>query len=128
MDHTSIISALASDMAQLSTRLLSLAEEIENDNAQNDEKNSVQGKLNKQHNAKQGIEIFEKNSETVLSNKKETTAVTIEQVRAVLAEKSQVGLSNKVKDLLESFGVKKLSAVSEKDYSDLLEAAKKLKG
>ena len=52
--------------------------------------------------------------------------VTIEDVRAVLAEKSQSGLTSKVKELLESFGVCKLSAVKEADYSKLLEAAKKL--
>ena len=53
-------------------------------------------------------------------------AVTIEDVRAVLAEKSQSGLTAKVKELLESFGACKLSAVKEADYSKLLEAAKKL--
>lgn len=52
--------------------------------------------------------------------------VTIEDVRAVLAEKSQSGLTTKVKELLESFGVCKLSAVKEADYGKLLEAAKKL--
>lgn len=53
-------------------------------------------------------------------------AVTIEDVRAVLAEKSQSGLTSKVKELLESFGACKLSAVNEADYGKLLEAAKKL--
>lgn len=52
--------------------------------------------------------------------------VTIEDVRAVLAEKSQSGLTTKVKELLESFGACKLSAVKETDYGKLLEAAKKL--
>lgn len=52
--------------------------------------------------------------------------VTIEDVRVVLAEKSQSGLTSKVKELLESFGACKLSAVNEADYGKLLEAAKKL--
>lgn len=52
--------------------------------------------------------------------------VYIEDVRAVLAEKSQSGLTSKVKELLESFGACKLSAVKEVDYGKLLEAAKKL--
>lgn len=56
----------------------------------------------------------------------EEPAVTIEDVRAVLAEKSQAGLTGKVKELLESFGANKLSAVSKADYSKLLDAAKKL--
>ncbi len=54
-------------------------------------------------------------------------SVTIEQVRAVLAEKSQAGLTSKVKELLESFGANKLSAVKPEDYEALLAAAKELK-
>lgn len=53
--------------------------------------------------------------------------VTIEQIRAVMAEKSQAGLTAKVKELLESFGAAKLSAVNPDDYEALLEAAKEIK-
>lgn len=53
--------------------------------------------------------------------------VTIEQVRAVMAEKSQAGLTGKVKELLDSFGATKLSAVKPEDYAALMEAAKELK-
>lgn len=52
--------------------------------------------------------------------------VTIEQVRAVLAEKSQAGLTGKVKNLLEQFGAAKLSGVNPADYEKLITAAKAL--
>ena len=47
-------------------------------------------------------------------------------VRSVLAEKSQAGLTDKVKSLLESFGAAKLSAVKSEDYAKLMAAAKEL--
>ena len=53
--------------------------------------------------------------------------VTVEDVRAVLAEKSQDGLTAKVRELLESFDAKKLSAVDPDRLPELLEAAKALK-
>lgn len=52
--------------------------------------------------------------------------ITIEQVRAVMAEKSQAGLTAQVKELLEKFGANKLSAVKPEDYADLMAAAKEL--
>ena len=52
--------------------------------------------------------------------------ISIEDIRAVLAEKSQDGKSKEVKALLNKFGVAKLSAVDEKDYQELLQKAKVL--
>lgn len=52
--------------------------------------------------------------------------VNIEDIRAVLAEKSQDGKSKEVKALLNQYGVAKLSAVAEKDYPELLQKAKDL--
>lgn len=52
--------------------------------------------------------------------------VSIEDIRAVLAEKSQDGKTGKVRELLQQFGVAKLSAVAEKDYPDLMQKAKVL--
>ncbi len=45
--------------------------------------------------------------------------VTLEEVRAVLAEKSSVGHTDEVRKLLQDFGAVKLSAVDPKDYADL---------
>ncbi len=52
--------------------------------------------------------------------------VNIEDIRAVLAEKSQDGKSKEVKALLNQYGVAKLSAVEEKEYPGLLQKAKAL--
>ena len=56
----------------------------------------------------------------------ENKVYTIEQVRAVLAEKSQAGLTAQVKDLLTSFGSVKLSGIDPARYGELIEAAKEL--
>ena len=61
------------------------------------------------------------------SSKENKPVVTIEQVRAVLAEKSQAGLTAQVKDLLTSFGSVKLSGIDPSRYEELIEAAKALK-
>lgn len=52
--------------------------------------------------------------------------VTLERVRAVLAEKSQDGLTAEVRALLEKYGAQKLSAVDPKDYEALLKEAEVL--
>lgn len=61
------------------------------------------------------------------SSKENKPVVTIEQVRAVLAEKSQAGLTAQVKDLLTSFGSVKLSGIDPARYEELIEVAKALK-
>ena len=50
----------------------------------------------------------------------------MEDIRAVLAEKSQEGKTKEIKKLLEKYGVTNLSAVEEKDYPALLAEAKVL--
>lgn len=57
---------------------------------------------------------------------KQDEVVTLEMVRSVLAEKSQAGLTDKVKSLLDSFGAAKLSAVKPENYAKLMAAAKEL--
>ena len=55
-----------------------------------------------------------------------TVAVTLEQVRAVLAEKSHDGLTEQVRGLLQKYGAQKLSAIASDRYADLLREAKEL--
>ncbi len=57
----------------------------------------------------------------------ETPAVTIDDVRAVLADLSQNGRTADVKTLLDKHGAVKLSAVDPKEYAALIEEAKALK-
>lgn len=57
------------------------------------------------------------------SGKKE---VTVEDIRAVLAQKSQDGKSKEIKELLGKFGAVKLSAVKPEDFPVLLQEAQML--
>lgn len=52
--------------------------------------------------------------------------VTLEEVRAVLAEKSRKGLNAEVRELLLSHGCKKLSEIDETFYGELLQEAEAL--
>lgn len=58
--------------------------------------------------------------------KEETTELKIEEIRAVLAEKSQSGKTKEIRDLLLQFGVAKLSAVAAEDYPELMKKARAL--
>lgn len=52
--------------------------------------------------------------------------ITLEQVRAVLAEKSHDGKTEAVRELLEKYGATKLSAVDAQHYAALLKDAEVL--
>ncbi|WP_394526813.1 hypothetical protein [Lacrimispora sp. JR3] len=67
----------------------------------------------------------EKQADTAKADTKEKK-VTVEQIRAILAEKSQDGKTVQIKELLKKYGAVKLSAVDEKDYSALFADAEKL--
>ena len=53
-------------------------------------------------------------------------AVTLEQVRAVLAEKSRMGMTAAVRNLLSEYGVDKLSSLDPQHYAAILEKAEDL--
>lgn len=55
--------------------------------------------------------------------KEEKKSVTLEEVRAVLAEKSRSGKTSEVKQLLTEFGVNKLSELDSSKYDELLKEA-----
>lgn len=54
-------------------------------------------------------------------------AVTLEQVRAVLADKSQQGFTADVRTLLEKYGAPKLSQIDPANYVALMADAESLK-
>lgn len=56
-----------------------------------------------------------------------STPVTLVQVRAVLAEKSQAGFTAEVRGLLEKHGAQKLSQIDPVNYAALLSDAEALK-
>ena len=53
-------------------------------------------------------------------------AITIEQIRKVLAEKSQNGKQPQVKELISSFGVRRLTEVDPEKYPEILLRAEDL--
>ena len=52
--------------------------------------------------------------------------VTIEQIRAILAEKSQAGKQPQVKALITKYGAKKLTDINAAHYAELLKEAEVL--
>lgn len=59
--------------------------------------------------------------------KPEEKTVTLEQVRAVLAEKSHDGFTAEIRGLLEKYGASKLSQIDPSKYAVLLAEAEALK-
>ena len=53
----------------------------------------------------------------------EKPKVTFEEVRAALAKKSQMGYTSAVKNLVENYGVEKLSDIKPENYAEILEQA-----
>jgi hypothetical protein len=53
--------------------------------------------------------------------------ITLEQVRAVLADKSQAGFTAEVRGLLERYGAAKLSNINPKHYAALMADAEGLR-
>ena len=52
--------------------------------------------------------------------------VTLEEVRAVLAEKSRMGMTAAVRNLLNKYGAEKLSTLDPKYYTEILKRAEDL--
>lgn len=52
--------------------------------------------------------------------------ITLEEVRAKLAEKSQAGLTAEVREIINKYGGSKLSEVNPKHYADMLKDAEVL--
>jgi len=52
--------------------------------------------------------------------------VTLEQVRAILTEKSRIGYTTQVRELLSRYGATKLSGVDPSEYAALLADAEVL--
>ncbi len=64
---------------------------------------------------------------TEIEQVEDKSDISLEDVRAVLADKSRLGFTAKIKELLTSFGANKLSEVSPSNYAELLSLAKELK-
>ena len=58
--------------------------------------------------------------------KQEEKTYEIEDVRKILAEKSRLGHTAKIRELLEKYGAKKLSEIEPSNYKDLVADVEKL--
>lgn len=78
------------------------------------------------------VEVTESQSVAQISEKTEkpkkekTKVYTLEDVRGVLAEKSQSGLTSEVKDLIAKFGGSKLSDIDPINYEAIIKEAEVL--
>lgn len=71
-------------------------------------------------------ETGNRNRKTKENSKKAENTVTLEDVRAVLAEKSRGGKTQEVRAILKEFGADKLSDVPSEKYTELLQKAEEL--
>lgn len=78
-----------------------------------------------EHVAPESVEVTEV-KETKQEVEETTVTVAIEDIRKVLAEKSQAGKTDKVRELLQRYGANKLSEVEVNQYTSLLDDAKGL--
>lgn len=62
----------------------------------------------------------------VQSEQTKPETITIEQIRAVLAEKSQSGKQPEVKALITKYGAKKLTDIDHVNYPELMKEAEAL--
>ena len=58
--------------------------------------------------------------------KQEEKTYEIEDVRKILADKSRLGHTAKIRELLEKYGAKKLSEIEPSNYKDLVADVEKL--
>ena len=70
--------------------------------------------------------VIEAKTEIVEEPKKEEKPISLEDVRAVLANLSRNGKTKEVKALLQKYGADKLSAINKDDYSALSKDAEEL--
>ena len=61
-----------------------------------------------------------------VEKKEAKPALTLEEVRTVLAEKSRNGFTAEIKELLKKYGASKLSEVDSKNYEALLKDTEEL--
>ena len=78
--------------------------------------------------AQQFSSDVQQQTENIAANtdEKARTALTLEEVRAVLADKSRAGHTAEIRELLKKYGASKLPLVDPKHYESLLREAEVL--
>jgi len=82
--------------------------------------------VNEEKPAKKEKKASEKDAEQTQPTEITEKKITVEMVRAVMADKSREGKTQEVRQLLNEFGVDKLSAIPEEKLADLLKKAEVL--
>ncbi len=118
---------IADGFSMLAEGLRGLAGVEKNNTADTAEKNVTvtDTSVNTGKEVDAGIEQKSGKEDKKADSKKEK-AVAIEDVRAVMAQKTQDGKSKEIKELLKKYGAVKLSAVAPEHYPELLKEAKAL--
>lgn len=70
--------------------------------------------------------MMESDAQDMPATEPAASSVTLEQVRAVLADASRAGKTEAVRELLGRFGADRLSAIDPPKYPELLRAAEAL--
>ena len=70
--------------------------------------------------------VSAKEPEPKKTGKPKKMEITLEEVRAVLAEKSQAGLTAEVREIIKKYGGSKLSEIAPEHYADILKDAEVL--
>lgn len=73
-----------------------------------------------------GLDAGKAGKKSTDNAREKESPVAVEDIRAVLAQKSQDGKSKEIKELLGRYGAVKLSGVKQEDYPALLAEAKVL--
>ncbi|MDO5714769.1 MAG: hypothetical protein Q4Q07_10085 [Tissierellia bacterium] len=66
------------------------------------------------------------NGQMTIKEAKEEKALSLEEVRKILADKSRLGFTAEIRELLQKHGAKKLSEIEPSKYKALLDDVEKL--
>lgn len=117
---------MASELMKIAEGFSLVAEGIREFAKEQNDTNVVKVKKTKKQSDATLKQIAEETISVADQPEDQEQEISIEDIRAVLADKSQDGKIKEVRALLKQFGVAKLSNVEEKDYLELLQKAKEL--
>lgn len=81
--------------------------------------------VNEKEKIKTHKEIKQDNS-SLVNKEAKSKKIKLEDVRAILAEKSQAGMISGVREIIKKYGASKLSEIDPKDYADVIKDAEEL--
>ena len=82
--------------------------------------------VNQKEKIKTNKEI-KQNISSLVNKEDKPKKIKLEDVRGILAEKSQAGMISEVREIIKKYGASKLSEINPKNYADVIKEAEKLK-